>query len=66
MNIGQRLRRLRGDESLESVAKSIGISQKSLADYEAGRRVPRDEVKSRLASHYGQSVADLFFQEIEH
>jgi DNA-binding XRE family transcriptional regulator len=66
MDIGQRLRSLRGDESLESVAKTIGISQKSLEDYEAGRRIPRDEVKSRLASHYGQSVRALFFQEVEH
>jgi predicted transcriptional regulator len=66
LNIGQRLRSLRGDESLESVAKSLGISQKSLEDYEAGRRVPRDEVKMRLASHYGQSAMALFFQEGEH
>jgi transcriptional regulator with XRE-family HTH domain len=66
VNIGQRLRTLRGDESLESVAKTIGISQKSLADYEAGRRIPRDEIKTRLASHYGQSAMNLFFQEIEH
>ena len=46
---GQILKRLRGNTSREVVAGAVGISVSALGMYEQGRRIPRDEVKVRLA-----------------
>ena len=59
--IGQRLKKLRGEESIRDVAKKCGISRSALAMYETGQRVPRDEIKLVLAQYYNTSVEALFF-----
>ena len=61
--IGRRLRELRGDNSLQDVAESIGISKSALAMYEIGERIPRDEIKLKLARYYDVSVDALFFAD---
>ena len=66
MSIGSKMRELRGDRSQQEVAESLGISKSAYAMYEQGNRVPRDEVKVRIAKLYGVSVLDLFFADIEH
>lgn len=58
---GQRLRDLRGDRTIESVAKETGISRSAVGMYEAEKRVPRDAVKIKLAEYYGMTVQELFF-----
>ncbi len=58
---GNRLRNLRGDKTLEEVAKATNISLSALAMYERGERNPRDEVKLAFAAYYGVPVADIFF-----
>lgn len=42
------------------VAKVVGISESALAVYEAGEKLPRDEIKKRLADFYGLPIGDLF------
>lgn len=59
--IAERLRTLRGDKSREVVAEAVDVSYSALAMYEAGERVPRDEVKVRLARYYGKTVEEIFF-----
>ena len=59
--IAKKLIELRGDIPQEVVANSIGISRSALAMYEAGGRMPRDEIKVKLARYYGLSVETLFF-----
>lgn len=54
------LRKERG-ETLCDVAKAIGSSQGAISMYEHGERIPRDEIKIRLADHYGVSVEQIFF-----
>ena len=54
------LRKTRG-ESLMDVAKAIGSSQSAISMYENGERIPRDDIKLRLADHYGVSVEQIFF-----
>lgn len=61
--IGTRLRELRGAKSAETVAKDIGISVSALFMYERGERIPRDQIKLRLASYYNTTVQDIFFRE---
>lgn len=59
--IGERLRALRGSRSQQEVADAIGISQSAYANYEADLRIPRDNIKVRIADYYKRSVATLFF-----
>ena len=44
----------------EEVAKALGISVSALSMYEQGNRIPRDEIKIRMAEYYGISIEALF------
>lgn len=59
--IGERLIQLRGKRTQEQVAKAVGISTSALAMYEAGKRVPRDEVKLAIAEYYQSTIQEIFF-----
>ena len=48
--IAKRLILLRGERSREEVAKACGISISALAMYEQGERIPRDDIKIKIAS----------------
>ena len=61
MTIGEKLRELRGSKTIEDVAKSIGVSPSALSMYENDNRIPRDEVKIRIAKYYKKSVQSIFF-----
>lgn len=64
-NIGQKLKKLREENgySREQVAEKLDLSVSTIAMYELGERVPRDEVKVRIANLYGQTVECIFFEE---
>ena len=59
--IGRRLTELRGDKSLVAAATEMGITAQALCNYEAGYRIPRDEVKVIISNYYGRSVQEIFF-----
>ena len=61
--IAKKLTALRGDRSPQEAANAVGISVSALWMYENGKRVPRDEIKMKLAEHYNTTVEDLFFSE---
>ncbi|MDO4860874.1 MAG: helix-turn-helix transcriptional regulator [Bacillota bacterium] len=61
--IGSRLIKLRGDRSQQEVVKAVNISPSALSMYENGERIPRDEVKERLAAYYNTSVQALFYAD---
>lgn len=61
VEIGKRLVALRGEKSQIEVAEAVGITQAALSMYERGERIPRDDVKIRLADYYKTSVATIFF-----
>lgn len=61
MTIAERLIQARGKQSREEVAKAIGVSLSAITMYETGARVPRDEIKVRLADHYKTTVQALFY-----
>lgn len=60
--IGDNLRELRMSlgKSMEEVSSDLGISQSAISMYEHGDRVPRDEIKIKLADYYNTSVQALF------
>ena len=63
MPASEKLRELRGEKSQGEVAKAVGISDSAMSAYENGERVPRDEVKIRLAEYYGRTVQEIFFDQ---
>ncbi len=62
-DIGDRLTKLRANVPRITVAAALGISESALAMYESGERLPRDEVKIKIAEYYQVSVGELFFGE---
>ena len=64
--IAKKLIKLRGEKKRAVVAEDCGISVPALAMYEQGERVPRDDIKVRLAQYYGCSVEYIFFTDDEH
>ena len=59
--IGERLKRLRGDRTLKEVSERVGISESALSMYENGARIPRDEIKLKLANYYKKTIQSIFF-----
>lgn len=59
--IGDRLKQLRGNRKMEDVSSAIGISRSALSMYESGHRVPRDEIKVKIAMFYGTSIETIFY-----
>ena len=59
--IANKLIQLRGNTSRDSVAKALNISVSALGMYENGERIPRDEIKVKLARYYKTSVEVIFF-----
>ena len=66
MSVGEVLKKLRGEHSQETIAKAIGVTKSSWAMYEREERVPRDEVKIRIANYFGKTVQEIFFGHNEH
>ena len=64
--IAKRLKRLRGNQSAIKVASDLGISVSALRMYECAQRVPKDDIKARIARYYGVSIEQLFFDREEH
>lgn len=59
--IAMKLRQLRGERTRGEVAKAIGTSVSAISMYENGDRIPRDDVKIRIANFYEQPINEIFF-----
>ena len=57
--IGQTLRRLRGETSIRAVQRLTGVSNAYLSQIEKGTRHPGPRLLRRLAALYGVSVHEL-------
>ena len=64
--IAKKLIALRGERTRQQVADAVGVSQSAILMYEYGYRVPKDEIKIRIADYYQVSVQDLFFSHRPH
>lgn len=60
--IGKKLVMLRGNRPIQIIAQMLGISPSALSMYENGNRIPRDEVKIKIAHLYNTSVEEIFFK----
>lgn len=61
IEIGRRLMMLRGDRTQREVAMALNITEAAVRQYEAGRRIPIDAIKKRMAEYFGMTVQDLFY-----
>lgn len=62
-SISEILINLRGNKTQREVAESLGISVSALSMYETGQRIPRDEVKVKMANYYDKPVQDIFLNK---
>ena len=60
-DMGSILKSLRGSATQKEISKNIGITKSAWAMYERNKRIPRDEVKVRIADYFGKSVQEIFF-----
>lgn len=68
MSTGMKLRALRQarKKTQKQAADDLNITKSALAMYERDERVPRDEVKIRIANYYEEPVESLFFSQRVH
>ena len=62
VEVGRKLRELRGARTIQAVSSDLGISMSALTMYELGERVPRDEVKIKICRYYGVDIGIFFAQ----
>ena len=62
-SIAERLRDARGEILRNEVCKAVGISLNALMMYETGNRIPRDEIKVKIARVLKTSIEALFFTD---
>ena len=61
MTTAEKLVAARGERRRDEVATAVGVSVSAIAMYENGDRIPRDEIKIKLADYYKTTVQKLFF-----
>lgn len=59
--IGARLKALRGNKSQRDLAMELGVQPSAYWMYEHGERIPRDNVKKRIAAYYDKTVDEIFY-----
>ena len=66
--IGRKLKSLREgkSETMDQLANAIKTSTSAIANYETGQRIPRDEIKIRIAEHFSVPVESIFFPVEQH
>lgn len=62
-DIGKRIQNMRKQRKLtaEDLGKALNISSSAVNMYESGQRIPRDEVKIKIADFFGIPVETIFY-----
>ncbi len=64
--IAKRLIELRGENTREWLADKLGLSVSAIKMYESGSRIPKDDIKIRIANLFGKTVQEIFFDVKPH
>lgn len=61
--IGEKIKKLREEQDIQrdDFCDTVGISLSALSMYETGQRIPRDEIKLKIARCLNTSIEALFF-----
>lgn len=57
--LGERLRQLRGDQTLGDIERALGIARIVISRYEKGQRVPEPHMLKKLANQYDVPYKEL-------
>ena len=62
--VAERLKKLRKNKnvSVDEMSKALNISRSAICMYESGNRIPRDEVKIKIAQYFNTTVDEIFFR----
>ena len=60
---GERLIMLRGNRTQREISEALGISDSAVGMYEREERIPKDELKIKMAKFFGVTVSYIFFPE---
>ena len=52
---------LRGERTQAETAKELNISVSALSMYERGERIPRDNIKIRIAALFQKPISEIFY-----
>ncbi len=65
MTAGEKLKTLRENRglSVDELAKTLGLTRQAIYNYEMDARVPRDEIKIRIANFFDVGIEDIFFTQ---
>lgn len=60
---GKKIQELRKERGLsaEELSKVLGTSASAINMYECGKRMPRDEIKIKIAEFFGLTVECIFY-----
>ena len=61
IEVGKRLRELRGIRTRTGLARELGIPYSTLQSYEDGTRNPPEEFKDKVAKYFGVSKKSIFY-----
>ena len=61
LEVGKRVRALRGKKTLDKVAKALGVTSMAVSLWERGERIPNDDIKIKIAAYYNTTVTAIFF-----
>ena len=61
--IANRLKAYRGSMTQKEVADAVGVTAMAISQYEKGERIPRDDVKVKIAKLFNKTVDEIFFAE---
>ena len=66
--IGDRIKGLRESKgmTIDEFSSFLGISTSAVTMYETGKRIPRDEIKIRIANFFAVSVESIFYPKKQH
>lgn len=66
--IGTRIKEHRegSGKTIEELSSDLGISQSAVCMYETGKRIPRDEIKIRIAEYFNVPLESIFFPKKQH
>lgn len=65
MTTGEKLRKLRTDNGLttQCIAETFGCAKSAWYMYERDERVPRDELKIKIADFFKLTVQEIFYDD---
>ena len=61
LQVGDRLKQLRGGMSQAELAAILGVTKQTISNYETEVRVPPDAIKIKIARYFGKTVQEIFF-----